>query len=75
MKSIIKYTLLGALTLGFTGCTDNFTEINTNPYEATDDDLEKDNLTVGSFFQQMVLRLVPFTASGQQDDSYASTGS
>lgn len=75
MKSLIKYTLLGALTIGFTGCTDNFTNINTNPYEATDDDLEKDNLTVGSFFQQMELRLVPFTASGQQDDSYASTGS
>ena len=30
------------LALGATGCTDNFTEINTNPYEATDDDLDKD---------------------------------
>ena len=75
MKSLLKYTLLGVLALGATGCTDNFTEINTNPYEATDDDLDKDNLKVGSFFQQMVLRMVPFTASGQQDDSYASTGS
>ena len=31
MKSLLKYTLLGVLTLGATGCTDNFTEINTNP--------------------------------------------
>ena len=51
MKSLLKYTLLGVLALGATGCTDNFPEINTNPYEATDDDLDKDNLKVGSFFQ------------------------
>lgn len=75
MKSFIKYMFLGAMTLGATACTSNFEEINTNPYEATDKDLEKDNLTVGSFFSQMELRLIPFTSGGQQDDSYASTGS
>ncbi len=75
MKSIIKYTFLGVMALGFTGCTGNFEEINTNPHEATGKDLETDNLTVGSFFSQMEIRMVPFTAGGQQDDSYGSTGS
>ena len=75
MKSIIKYTLFGAMSLGFAACTGDFESINTNPYEATESDLEADNLTVGSFFSQMELRMVPFTAGGQQDDSYGSTGS
>lgn len=75
MKSILKYTFAGVMALGFTACTDSFEETNTNPYEATDEDLQKDNLTVGSFFSQMELRMIPFTAGGQQDDSYGSTGS
>ena len=76
MKSIIKYTFLGALTLmAATACTDNFEDINTNPHEATEDMLEKDGLKTGSFFSQMVVRMIPFTAGGVQDDSYGSTGS
>lgn len=76
MKSILKYLVFAvfALFLG-TACTDDFDKFNTNPYDATDADLETDNLNVGSFFSQMVLRMVPFTAGGQQDDSYGSTGS
>jgi hypothetical protein len=75
MKSIIKYTFIVASVFAFAACTDNFEKDNTNPYEATDDMLQTDNLTVGSFFSQMELRMVPFTAGGQQDDSYGSTGS
>jgi len=74
-KSFIKYTFVGALALSFAACTGDFEETNTNPYEATEEDLQKDNLTVGSFFSQMELRMIPFTAGGQQDDSYGSTGS
>lgn len=75
MKSIIKYTFIGAAALALASCTDSFESYNTNPYEATDDDLNKDNLSVGSFFTQMETRMVPFTAGGQQDDAYGSTGS
>lgn len=74
MKPIIKYSFLGALAL-LTACTGAFEDYNTNPYEATDKDLETDNLSTGSFFSQMEIRMVPFTAGGQQDDSYGSTGS
>lgn len=75
MKSIIKYTFIVASVFAFTACTGDFENYNTNPYEATEDMLQTDNLTVGSFFSQMELRMVPFTAGGQQDDSYGSTGS
>lgn len=61
--------------IALSACTDDFVKTNTNPYEATEEDLQKDNLTVGSFFSQMELRMVPFTAGGQQDDAYGSTGS
>ena len=65
MKSIIKYTFLGALTLtAATACTDNFEDINTNPHEATEEMLEKDGLKTGSFFSQMIVRMIPFTAGG-----------
>ena len=53
MKSIIKYTFLGALALSMTGCTDTFSDINTNPRQVQEDDLEKDNLNTGAFFTQM----------------------
>ncbi len=75
MKSILKYSFIGLLALAFSACTSDFEKINTNPYEATDDMLEADNLTVGSFFSQMIVRMIPFVAGGAQDDSYGSTGS
>ena len=53
MKSIIKYTFLGALALSMTGCTDTFSDINTNPRQVQEGDLEKDNLNTGAFFTQM----------------------
>jgi len=76
MKTILKYILFAAITLGmFSACTDGFEEANTNPHEATDEMLETDNLSTGAFFSQMILRMVPFVAGGNQDDSYGSTGS
>ena len=74
MKAIIKYILTGGIIVSIVACTNGFEEYNTNPYQATESDLQKDNLNVGSFFSQMQLRMVPFTAGGQQDDSYGSTG-
>ena len=75
MKSILKYSFIGLLALAFTACTSDFDKYNTDPNAATPEDLEVDNLNVGAFFRQMELRMVPFTAGGQQDDSYGSTGS
>src|SRR3712207_1918002 len=76
MKSIYKFAFAGMLAVGaMASCTGTFEDINTNPHEATQDMLEMDNLKVGSFFSQMLLRMVPFTAGGQQDDNFGSTGS
>ena len=44
---------LGTSLLTATGCTDKFDEWNTNPNEATDDMMNRDDLAVGSFFVQM----------------------
>lgn len=75
MKSIIKYTFLGAMSMmAMSACTDSFEKINTNPHEATEEMMEQDGLKMGSFFSQMLIRMVPFTAGGVQDDSYGSTG-
>src|SRR3712207_9310498 len=75
MKSIYKFAFAGVLAVGsMASCTGTFEDINTNPHEATQDMLEMDNLKVGSFFSQMLLRMVPFTAGGQQGDNFGSTG-
>lgn len=44
---------LGTSLLTTTGCTDKFDEWNTNPNEATEDMMNRDDLAVGSFFVQM----------------------
>lgn len=41
-KSIIKLFLLGGLTItSITSCTDNYMDYNKNPYEVTDDEMER----------------------------------
>lgn len=44
---------MGASLLATTGCTDKFDEWNTNPHQATEDMMNRDDLAVGSFFVQM----------------------
>lgn len=44
---------LGASLLATAGCTDKFDEWNTNPHQATEDMMNRDDLAVGSFFVQM----------------------
>ena len=75
MKRLFIYVSL-VLFAGafFTACTGDFVEINTNQHEATEEDLNKDNLRLGSFFTQMENHITAFTIGGQQDDSYGSTG-
>ena len=75
MKSIFKYSFIALLALAFAACTSEFDKVDTDPNQATAEDLEVDNLNVGAFFRQMEVRMVPFVAGGQQDDGYGSTGS
>jgi hypothetical protein len=49
-NTILIYTVV---LLALIGCTDKYNEWNTNPYEATDDMMDHDNLRTGAFFVQM----------------------
>lgn len=44
---------MSASLLATTGCTDKFDEWNTNPHQATEEMMNRDDLAVGSFFVQM----------------------
>lgn len=44
---------MSASLLATAGCTDKFNEWNTNPHEATEEMMNRDDLAVGSFFVQM----------------------
>jgi hypothetical protein len=50
-KNTIVACAMILLTLA--GCTSKFSDWNTNPYEATDEMMDHDNLRTGSFFVQM----------------------
>lgn len=49
--SILKYLFVLSL---FVGCTENFAELNTNPYQISDESLRQDNNHVGAFFPTML---------------------
>jgi hypothetical protein len=51
-KNIFIYTTV--LALVFSGCTDNFEETNTNPYQISDESLRQDNNHVGAYFPTML---------------------
>lgn len=72
MKSILKYTFLGALAIvGLAGCTSSFDEINVNPREAHESDLEHDNLSTGAFFTQMQNNVVLYKdGAGNESSDY-----
>lgn len=72
MKSIIKYTLIGALAMGLsTSCTSSFEDVNTNPNQAHENDLEKDNLSTGAFFTQMQNNVVLYKdGAGNESSDY-----
>lgn len=56
MKWIYKYTICGAAlatSLLFAACTGQFERWNTNPDEATPEQMEQDNLNTGAYFTQM----------------------
>ena len=53
MNKIIRYITIVTL-LVFSACTENFEEINTNPYQISDASLRQDNNHVGAFFPTML---------------------
>uniref|UniRef100_UPI003216B53A SusD/RagB family nutrient-binding outer membrane lipoprotein n=1 Tax=uncultured Draconibacterium sp. TaxID=1573823 RepID=UPI003216B53A len=52
MKKII-YIFITIFALVFSACTDNFEEINTNPYQISQESLKQDFNYVGAYFQPM----------------------
>lgn len=56
-----RFTVAGvsALLLA-TSCTRNFEDLNTNEHEATEEQMETDNLKTGAFFSQMLRNVVIF---------------
>ena len=50
MKKIIFIITVAVFALFFSACTENFEEINTNPYQISDESLEQDFNSVGSYF-------------------------
>ena len=53
MKKISIFISLIGLTL-YSGCTKDFAELNTNPYQISDESLRQDNNHVGAFFPTML---------------------
>ena len=49
--TIVKYLLIISLLVG---CTKDFEDINTNPYQISDESLRQDNNHVGAFFPAML---------------------
>lgn len=54
------------VALSAVSCTSNFTEINTNPYNPTEDDLEGDNFRIGAFFPQLQQYVIPIEKNAYQ---------
>jgi hypothetical protein len=52
MKRII-YIFLTTVILIFSACTDNFEELNTHPYQISDESLQQDFNHVGAFYSSM----------------------
>lgn len=50
----ISYALSTVFALSFSACTENFDEINRNPYQVTDESLEQDFNHVGAFYPSML---------------------
>lgn len=65
MKNI--FYLLLILLLG-AGCTKKYKDFNTDPNNATDEDLKHDNLGLGSFLLQMQTKMIPSQTDGNNGD-------
>lgn len=75
---IVKYISMCAITISMvSSCTDSFIGINTNHHEATEEQMETDNLKVGAFYSQMQERVVLFkdgTGNAESSDYQVAQG-
>ncbi|MCL3779207.1 SusD/RagB family nutrient-binding outer membrane lipoprotein [Prolixibacteraceae bacterium JC049] len=60
-KTIIKGVFVLAMSLGLTNCTDNFEDLNTNPYKITGESLEQDYNDIGAYYPNMLRMVVNTT--------------
>ncbi len=68
MNNYKNFKILIYLSILFcAGCTKNFKEYNTNPNNATQEMLDKDNLAVGGFFAQMEQNVIPAGSNGTNE--------
>jgi len=61
MKKIIKYLMVSVTVILITGCTDDFTDVNTDPNGITDQSLSQMNNLVGNEFLPMFLNVFNVT--------------
>ncbi len=61
MKKILKPLMVALTVIFITGCTDDFTDVNTDPNGITDESLTQMNNNVGNEFQPMFLNVFNVT--------------
>lgn len=67
----LRFPLTCAALLALNGsCTDAFIEANTNPHEATEEMMSRDNLKTGGFFSQMQQQVVLFDNGNNLSSDY-----
>lgn len=64
-KTIFR-TLLLALSVSAVACTSNFEQINTNPGDATPDDMDKDGYIIGALLTTLQSNIVPVDVFASQ---------
>ncbi|MGJ1265696.1 SusD/RagB family nutrient-binding outer membrane lipoprotein [Sphingobacterium spiritivorum] len=68
MKRYISYLFLVITLSGISACTKNFEKYNTDQNKATDQDLDYDNLRIGSLISQMQAKVIPSQSLAENAD-------
>ncbi|MCD8208867.1 MAG: SusD/RagB family nutrient-binding outer membrane lipoprotein [Bacteroidales bacterium] len=69
-KNIFNIICTIVCVLSAAACTADFEYYNTNKHEATEDQMEKDNLRTGAFFRQLQRSVVIFSDGTYADSDY-----
>ncbi len=70
IQIIKKFSVACASVMMITGCTSAFEGYNTNDHEATEDQMDHDNLKTGAFFRQLQRAVVIFRDGTNLDSDY-----
>ncbi len=68
-----KLSLITLIVMTLSGCTDKFEEWNTNKHQATDEMMQYDNLSTGSYFVQMQKNVFPIAQPPDYGDEVYQT--